>query len=971
MDTPRRSHKVGIRRFIAAILVITLAQPPAANAADPTEVALSGLEFGGSIGKLLWTSVDTRNDVSRADADRYSKLAVEIKQQIELGRASSGLIQSNFNLIATSLGYAAMVDPEPLSRAVAGVAAWGAKKTGDAIGAMVLDESQKEAKKILAQGLKNSGLSASEIKNMTPQELSERVGDLRIGNEKLRDVLKDQPDSLSLLQAHAIDIATDIGVEALYRAEGTAADVQVIRQDLADTKARIDAYQNEVEGHLSRLETQVSGLETATKIANDKLDVLKNQVQGNSAAIQALAEISYAGWTTSQKLQAVRGGLFPQLAGSQKEALIESLKADLERERLVFGAQQAAQDFGNLATIAGNIGLPPDAVKALQGAQHIATGVAKFASGDYLGAVASVTSLVGLGAPDAAAERHAAMMQYLAQEFALVNKKLDTVIELQVRTLEALEKLAEKQRIFRLEVLGQLDRIEDTVLRSELVLQAVLLSRWTECFSLINGTPLNSQFSIPSRAVLTEIVANQNAASYAGSCYFTMTSFLDAWVKTARWSGQIIAATNFPSDSIANNAALQTSWNAFQRQKNRAYISATAFMRNALPDAPGVPAKYLARISQPVVNISYARELDALFEQPDLSQQFANFTCNQAGVLSQGLRDLICVGTVPNTVSRPIGTRWGELLDAALLGPHSIGLIDTGITLATLSDFARRTGATSFDFVRPEAIANFAQNGPTNELKEALRQHKGIDLLVKLQWLSESMVLQQSLAYGDFIAKLIERELYDPATKSLRSTAQTPSQQLALEAMRWNPVLARNVVMIAMRHSIEDSMGGLKQAEAVRHRQTYYHLALKDFAQTCDGSSLARAKLGELFHNWSFEYRVTSAQKQDALLKGCPEELRPDLASNTPLPEFGAGVAVSFGDFYVVVPTPMELSSGIFEQSDSLRLALRYRDRVNQEIIDRTVLKTVKSVVPASDAGRTALMLLNEGWDWQPQKTTE
>lgn len=969
-----------VRRIVAMILLFAFLRSQAALAADRKEVALAGLEFGGSVGKLLWVAVQSQDNVTREQADRYTKLGMAVRDRIEVGRASSGAIKGVFDFTGTTLAYAATIDPEPLSKALAGLGAWGAKKAGDALSGAILDQTQKEAQGILAQGLKNSGLSSDELRSITPEQLRERVADLQIGGEKLRDILRDDPDSLNMLQAHAVDIATRIGVEGLALAQGTAKDVATIRTDLKQTSERLAAFQKEVRTNLTRIETRVTGLEEATRVAHQKLDDLKKEVQGNTAAIQTLAQISYSGWTTTQKLQAVQGGLFPNLDADQKATLIASLEAEQKRELLVAGVSRAAQELGNLSTIATNLGLPQNTVQALQTAQVVATGIAQFASGNYLGAVASITSLAGLGAPDAAAERHAAMMQYLQQQFAVINEKLNTVIDLQVRTLKALDELAREQQNFRTAVLGQLDRVEDTVLRSERLLQAVLLSKWTECHALINGSALNGTFSIPSRAILIELVANQNVPGFAGRCYATMTSFMDAFVKPAEWSGQIISAGNFPAEAIANDSALQTSWIAFQRQRARAFTSAAVFVLDALPEAGASPARHLVRVAQPVVDAGYEKQLRDALARNDIRQRLDGFRCNQTGILSQGLTDLICFGTGFGSATPPRANRWRELMSASLIGPHAFRLIDTGITLATVSDFARRTGAETFVFVKPETLANFSENGPTPDLTDALRERKGVELLAKLQWLAEAMVLQQSITYGDYTAELAETALYDPNTRSLRTDPQnlTPSQRLALEAMRSNPILARNVVMLAMRHAIRDATGGEAAAEAVRYRQTFYHLALRDFTgpQACNGNTLARAKLDELFPNWHFEYRVTDAQKSDSALKDCPAEIRPDFQSNNPLPEFGAGVAVSLGDFYVIAPTPPLLTEGFFEQSDSLRLALAYRDRVSQAIIDRNVVQTVKALAgtgaDANDiAEETAFALLNEGWDWQHRKPSQ
>lgn len=115
------------------------------------------------------------------------------------------------------------------------------------------------------------------------------------------------------------------------------------------------------------------------------------------------------------------------------------------------------------------------------------------------------------------------------------------VIELQQRTLQAIGSLAKQQEQFRREVLGQLDRIEDTVLRSERMLQAVLLTRWSECHSFVNSPALNGVYQEPSRRALLELLSDGNAEGYAGQCYAVMTGFLDAYVRSANWAGQIIA----------------------------------------------------------------------------------------------------------------------------------------------------------------------------------------------------------------------------------------------------------------------------------------------------------------------------------------------------------------------------------------------------------------------------------------------
>lgn len=956
--------------WLIALLATPLFQIASAQAGE-TEVAISLLEFGGSMGNLLWLSHEADKHSRIPDANQYIRLATSIKDKIETGRASSSLIKANFDVISTTIAYASAADVEPMSKVTLGIAAWGAKKAGDAIGEQVLAESQREAQSILTQGFKESGFTAADLQTMSVSTLREKIPDLKIGGEALRQILKDDPQSLARVQAHFIDIATDIGVAAFVNADNAQRSADAVRDDLAKTRANIEDYQKGVEKRLQKIQDCVSDLAKATVVAADKLSELQNEVGGNSKAIHDLAQISFSGWSTAQKLQAVQAGMFPSLSEAQQKALVQSLEADQRREDTIVEIQKAASDFGNLATIAGNIGISPDVIKGLQGAQIVASGAAQFVTGNYLGAVASVTSLVGLGAPDAAAQRHAEMMSYLSQQFGEVNKKLDRIIELQVQTLKAIAALADEQRKFRQEVLSQLDRIETAVLRTEIAVQAILLNQWQPCWALIGSTGFNGQYDIPNRQVLEAIVSNPNVGEFAGSCYKQMVGLLDGSVKSESWAGQIIAALNFPADKIPANPALQAGWAAFVAQKNAAYESARDALIAALPDAGNKPAAVLARLSQPVADVRAAAKLGAVLAAPSTRNKMDAFRCNQADVLSSALADLICFGRYPGQEETPLPDRFSAMLSSALIGPQFVPIIRTGIALSSISDLAKRTADNSFVFPSWSEFAHVTQTGLTTNMRDALSEEKGTGLLKKLMWLAEANVLQQSITYGDFTAELAMKALYDDHTNSLDPNKD--GAQLYVAAMRMNPALARNVVLLAMRRSTEAALGGPAKAEAGYYRETWYSLALQDFQlpDACEGKSTE--KLSELFPNWSFEYRASEVDAKKPENSKCKVEYVPAGGVTPQPPEMGSGAVLKLTeDLYVPLPSPLTLSSGVIEVPDSLRLALAYRDKVSQALIDHSITRVVReqkdelgNTVSEEDAQDLAFALVNEGWGWQ------
>ena len=966
-----------------------------ASIADKADVAISALEFGGSLGKLLWISVRDQQRLSAAEANRYIQLAERVRTQVDLGRATSELIGANFNLVAASATAVAVADPEPLTKGVAGVAAWGAKKTGEAIGRAVLDQAQDQARSILAQGLQESGISQNELHTMTPNELRSRVADLQVGGVKLQDALRDVPGAIDMLQAQSIDLATNIGVEALARSQAIGTDLSAVKTAIVQTKADLDEYRTIVTNHIIGVQDGLNQLREDTVALNSSVNVIKNKVGGNTAAIQGLAAISYAGWTTSQKLQAVRSGLIPGLSGEAKNAVVANLQAQQKLENTFQSLQSAAQDFGNLAQIARNVGLPPDVVIGLQGAQVVAGSVAKFATGDVLGAVAGLTSLVGLGGPDAETQHYRAMMSYLKSAFAEVNVKLDRVIELQGKTLEAIADLAKVQDAFRTEVLGQLHRIETAVFQNRELLQGLVLAQWDDCHAMVYGpAALNGKPLVRDREQLIGIIADGDLPQSAAGCYRMLTRFLDAKLKPAAWAGTIIAADLFPTDKVLGNPFLQRALLSYQAQKGSAFETARAFFAQATAAAdsthPGLankPASLVTRLAQPVADAAGARALAAASGKADVRSRLEAFRCTDHGVISPALRDLLCVGILPADQLPPDPGQLQALLftaNAPLIGPQAYWLMDIGLVLSTLADFARRGGDGSFRFDDALDISEFSTNGPSPTVMASIQQRKGQDLLLRLRLLAEVLVLQQALAYGDMTAELVEQALYDAQSRSLiddpskcgTSDVTCPQRRtLAVLAMKANPILARNVVMLALRHAIEDALGGADQANVVLHHQTYYGLALADYAspRTCDGDHSTRQKLVHLFPNWKFEYRATSTERQNGF-NDCPAEIVGDLDKPTATAAAGSGPSISLGDFYVTLPSAASLAQGEFEQSDSLRLALAYRDRLSQAIVDRSVGSTLKALVTDSGGDAKAVRLtmfglLNDAWGWQPSRT--
>ncbi|OWK23994.1 hypothetical protein AJ87_26890 [Rhizobium yanglingense] len=287
---------------------------------------------------------------------------------------------------------------------------------------------------------------------MKPEEIEKRVAEFKIGGQQIARILNDS-ESLRILQNHMIDMVSDNALEGLRRTAALGITVDRVRQEMTEARAEIDFVRDSVETRTQEIEQQMGALADAVEANSSGLAELSGKLNRQETAMAAVAEISFSGWTTQQKLQAVRSNLVTGLDDAQKQALTRSLEAQQRQEKLVSQVSSAAGDLKAVAEIARRLDLPDDLVKGVETASTIATGAAQFLSGNYLGAISSVTSLFGMGKPDPVADRHKQMMEYLASQFAAVNERLDKVIELQVKTVEALNDLRKEQQQFRKEVL--------------------------------------------------------------------------------------------------------------------------------------------------------------------------------------------------------------------------------------------------------------------------------------------------------------------------------------------------------------------------------------------------------------------------------------------------------------------------------------------------------------------------------------
>lgn len=931
----RSASSVSVAALVIASGVASASDSPDLNA----KIALPLLKLGGSTATAFYDMYKVSAD-QRVPGSDFQAIALRVDREIKAGRASSDLVRAQIDFVADSLAVGALLDPEPVTKVTAAVSSYGFRKLGESLGDAMYSASEEKAMSVFKRALDENAVDIDKLKAMKGAEVATYFETLKIDGKAITEIFKDQEGAKQLLKAHIADFHDNVGVAALLEIKATNETVGQIKDALVKNNTELREFRAETSRKLDSITDDLQDLKTRADVAATKMTALQQQMQGNTRSIQSLAQISAMGWTTAQKLAAMDSGLYPDLTPIQQKVAREALESQLQVERTVAKLQKTASDLDNIATIASNLGVKGDVVKAIKVGQAAFTAAAQFATGGYLAGIASISGIVGMGGGDASASRHAQIMAMLNR----LDKKLDEVIKLQKQTLAALAAISD-QLVVMHEQLRDVDR-KVTLIHAGVLAQ--LKQEWRPCESMLGKL---DNFPMVQTVGQLELMLSPEQVQEVNRCREQYISYFDARVRSPKFAGELLSDLQIPAGQMIEDAALAKQYERMATTHRNAFKATRAFVLKFLQDGSTKPARHLARLSEPMPSLPAANQLRDAVQLS--AEKFDGFSCGSNGILNDSLKMLICQGSVGGV---PATSAWSNVVHETPLSPYGAYLIDMGLPLGSLTNFhyhdpaLARVEAVPFADIRSSIIA--VDQGPTIPMSKAIQQRRGDAVLLRLRWLTDIWVLQQSTAYGDYPASLIVDVLFDEATNTLRaSPIKEPGkestgalQEMALEAIAANPVLARNVVLMAMLRS-----GG-------GNSETLYSLGVSFYAgaAACADDTNAKLYLSKAFPKWPFAYRASEVERKEKKeLETCKSPLTTAPRNDSEIAEdVGTGLMVAFNGtkldgkpiaFDVKAPTPQALATQGLEQPSSLRVALEYRAKVDGAIGAKYLYEAIDS----------------------------
>ena len=260
---------------------------------------------------------------------------------------------------------------------------------------------------------------------------------------------------LADLQQKGFEVAADQG-RKLEQQGYTIKDVQLTAKKLRSEYDGLTSYVQEVSTRVTRVEQNLKAVQENVGKLTAQVNEQGKDILQNKKDIRQLQSMMFEKMSPKEQLALLNNGFNPGMSAEERAKLIKQTEVAQSRVELIEDSQKFITKSSQVLEIARNIGLDGKLLdtlsKGVEVGQAIAGGIAAFAAQDYLGGVASVSRLMGIGGRggDPGAARHEQVMNALNKisgqisevkaSVQRVQESVNRVILLQTQALQDIQK---------------------------------------------------------------------------------------------------------------------------------------------------------------------------------------------------------------------------------------------------------------------------------------------------------------------------------------------------------------------------------------------------------------------------------------------------------------------------------------------------------------------------------------------------
>lgn len=694
--------------------------------------------------------------------------------------------------------------------------------------------------------LEAAGLTYEALRQSGPEEIRKTFADNAALLQEVRDRYGLEPEPWNVAMELLVDAVVNSTERQIDRietytgsTERLGADVAALAANLHGLEIELDTRLRVAEEAMPRIADTMRDFQAAVVDLDDRLA----NVETNQAVV---ADFIFDSMPAARKVDALQAGFMRERfacadggeacdAAALKTSLLDRFQKEAELDALVGEVASVTGAVNDVYAVATNLGIDSPELNDLMRYGNAAAGAfTQFATGNVLGALASVTSVFGRRR-DADAERFAAMMGYLNREFTRINlmldeigtkldrisAKIDRVLENQAlivanqaRLMDAMAALSEQMQSSFMPVYQSLGRLEFEQERLSAAVRSLIWDDWKTCHAVYQrAVERNADgtyaFINPDTLLLTSERHLQRIVSTAGEtlvlpCIRTMQgnfaslnalerfgNFIDLdWVVANRLDE---AVPEFPVDP----EEWRTRLDAFKRD---VFAPALAHAVRFVDGRAATSfAGAFAALTRPVVSTDDWRATAAAADAVD----FACWDPEQTA--HERLFPLLCDADAgdPNANAR-------RLLERPILADVVNDVADWVLLVAQFADLRdqRQSGWSSY-----RELFDAARRGALD-----VRSSAGEDLIARSIPVLDVAIASYAMIYGPMGA---DRIVADVESGTIDAGSIT--------ALRQNPFLAANTIQLLLEERYRARFGDAGRARPAKTAyRAAYELALSE-----------------------------------------------------------------------------------------------------------------------------------------------
>ena len=388
-----------------------------------------------------------------------------------------------------------------------------------------------------------------------------------------------------------------------------AADTRRIDAQLTDfmskTRASLAQTAQAIEGHTTRIGALVTDIEAL----RGSIETVAAELGQLGANQDLVVDFIYSRMTLDERAAALETGLFDRRIScpeggpdcdvtAVRKALIARYRDEAEVVRTVEAIGSVLQNAGTALQIAGdlNIDVPPEISQGLDVANAAFIAVTSWST-NPLGAIHAITSLFG-SKRDLGAERHAALLNYLAKNFENINQQLKQLQENQHAIMDGLVAVSEQIADMHRDLDSRLSALQSEVLVVGENVRTLIWEGLQSCAFVFqqarNPVGLNNDGVID--LVTLDFLAFEDRIAFSNIHGRQVTNCMDEISETVAAFRSRQGWSTFGSFIDLNQSVLQVGPKLAERLQN-------AGERDGIPDYRGQAMRYVEKLVNPSAKI--------------------------------------------------------------------------------------------------------------------------------------------------------------------------------------------------------------------------------------------------------------------------------------------------------------------------------------------------------------------------------